>query len=89
MVADLIQQKRGDERKVIVPFNKDLLIRATDSFDYSLPEKATNLQKSIYSIRTNKLEIYDMRDLCLADQYEGLAGNKLGICKNRVGDFTR
>ena len=89
MVADLIQQKRGDERKVIVPFNKDLLIRATDSFDYSLPEKATNLQKAIYSIRTNKLEIYEMRDLCLADQYEGLPTNKLGICKNREGNFTR
>jgi hypothetical protein len=91
MVADLIQQKRGDERKVIVPFNKDLLIRATDSFDYSLPEKATNLQKAIYSTRTDKLEIYEMRDLCLVDKYAGTPPNQLGSCQNRgiSGSFTR
>ncbi len=91
MVAELIQQKRGDERKVIVPFNKDLLVRATDNFDYPLPQRATNLQKAIYSVRTDKLEIYEMRDLCLVDKYEGLPTNQLGSCNNRrtSGNFIR
>ncbi len=91
MVADLIQQKRGDPRKVIVPFNKDLLVRATDNFDYPLPQTATNLQKAIYSVRNDKLEIYEMRDLCLVDKYEGLSTNQLSSCNNRSksGRFTR
>jgi len=91
MVADLVQQKRGDKRKVIVPFNKDLLVRATDNFAYPLPQRATNLQKAIYSVRTDKLEIYEMRDLCLVDKYEGLPTNQLGSCNNRrtSGNFIR
>ncbi|MDJ0799979.1 MAG: hypothetical protein QNJ51_24760 [Calothrix sp. MO_167.B12] len=91
MVADLIQKKRSDDTKVIVPFNKDLLVRAIDTFDYPLPQRATNLQKAIYSVRTDKLEIYEMRDLCLVDKYEGLPTNQLSSCNNRrtSGNFIR
>jgi hypothetical protein len=67
LVADLIQKNREDGRKIITPFNKDLLVRATDYFPYPLPDNTTDLQEAIYSMRSNKLEIYEIRNLCLLD----------------------
>jgi hypothetical protein len=67
MVADIIQQKRADDRKIITPFNKDLLVRAIDYFPAPLSNNSSDLQKAIYSIRADKLEIYEIRNLCLLD----------------------
>lgn len=69
MVADLIQKKQVDGQKLITPFNKDLLVRAVDYFPYPLLANSTDLQKAIYSSRTDKLEIYEIRNLCLIDNY--------------------
>jgi peptidoglycan/LPS O-acetylase OafA/YrhL len=54
-------------KQIIIPFNKDILIRATDYYSYLLPEKASSLQQAIYDMRSNKLEIYEMRNICLLD----------------------
>ncbi|MBU7585996.1 MAG: hypothetical protein KAF91_24500 [Nostoc sp. TH1S01] len=69
MVADLVQTKRSDNRRKVTAFNKDLLVRAVDYFPYPLADNSTDLQKSIYSTRTDKLEIYEIRNLCLIDEY--------------------
>lgn len=82
MVADLIQKKRNDDRKRITTFNKDLLVRAVDYFPYPLPENSTDLQKAIYSNRNDKLEIYEIRNLCLIDEYNNLNENQLKQCEN-------
>ncbi|MDP5337514.1 MAG: hypothetical protein NWQ28_02935, partial [Nodularia sp. (in: cyanobacteria)] len=65
MVADLIQKKQDDDRKIVTPFNKDFLVRAVDYFPYPLANNTTNIQKAIYSNRADKLEIYEIRNLCL------------------------
>jgi hypothetical protein len=83
MVADLIQKKRNDERKRITAFNKDLLVRAVDYFPYPLAENSTDLQKAIYSNRTDRLEIYEIRNLCLIDEYNNLNENQLKECENQ------
>lgn len=67
IVADLIQQKHEDGRKIIIPFNKDILVRAIDYFPYPLAEQMTDLQRVIHSIRAEQLEIYEIRNLCLLD----------------------
>ncbi len=68
MVADLIQKNRVGDAKLITPFNKDLLVRATDYF-VNPQADGTVLQKAIYSTRADKLEIYEIRNLCLLDNY--------------------
>ncbi len=65
LVADLIEKIQG--REVIIPFNKDILVRATDYFSYVLTNKASSLQQAIYDMRSNKLEIYEIRNICLLD----------------------
>jgi hypothetical protein len=80
MVADLIQKKQSDERKVIIPFNKDLLVQAVDYFTPPLAEKSSDLQKAIYSIRADKLEIYEIRKLCLLDEKNNPARSQLKQC---------
>ena len=82
MVANLIHTKTNTNRKIITPFNKDLLIRAVDYFAYPQPESATDLQKAIYNIRADRLEIYEIRDLCLLDEYNKLDNNQLQYCQN-------
>ncbi|MBE9007617.1 hypothetical protein IQ259_21765 [Fortiea sp. LEGE XX443] len=82
MVADLIQIKRSDNRRKVTPFNKDLLVRAVDYFPYPLSENSTDLQKAIYSTRTDKLEIYEIRNLCLLDEYSSQE-DKTNQCLNR------
>ncbi|MGM3308012.1 hypothetical protein ACSQ6I_18890 [Anabaena sp. WFMT] len=83
MVADLIQKKRTDDRRTITPFNKDLLVRAVDYYPYPLPEISTNIQKAIYSNRAQKLEIYEIRNLCLIDNYSNLNQDQSNPCGNR------
>lgn len=68
MVADLIQKNRVGDAKLITPFNKDFLVRAADYFANPQTD-GTILQKAIYSIRADKLEIYEIRNLCLIDNY--------------------
>ncbi|MFN6537327.1 MAG: hypothetical protein RM021_013280 [Nostoc sp. EkiNYC01] len=91
MVADLIQKNRGDDRRVITPFNKDFLVRAADYFANPQVESSTDLQKAIYSVRTDRLEIYEIRDLCLLDNYNNLNEAQLKECKNqqRTDNFIR
>ncbi|MBD2436116.1 hypothetical protein [Nostoc sp. FACHB-110] len=90
MVADLIQTKRSDNRRRVTPFNKDLLVRAVDYFPYPLSENSTDLQKAIYNTRADKLEIYEIRNLCLLDEY-GNQTNQTIQCLNRKpsGNFLR
>lgn len=91
MVADLIQTKQDDDRKTVTPFNKDLLVRAVDYFPYPLANTSTNIQKAIYSNRADKLEIYEIRNLCLVEEYSNLSEDKSNPCVNpRNSDsFTR
>ena len=80
LVADLIQRKRGDGSKIITPFNKDLLVRATDYFSYPLPDQMTDLQGAIYAIRSSKMEIYEIRNLCLMDNYNNAPQERSNSC---------
>lgn len=91
MVADLIQKKRDSDRKVITPFNKDLLVRAVDYFPYPVEDTTSVLQKAIYSIRSERLEIYEIRNLCLLDNYNNLSPDKLQQCGSGIksDSFTR
>ncbi|MBD6616993.1 hypothetical protein FNW02_14425 [Komarekiella sp. 'clone 1'] len=84
MVADLIQKKQVNDSRVITPFNKDLLVRAVDYFANPQANNATTLQKAIYSIRTDKLEIYEIRNLCLLDEYNNLNEEQLKQCGTRT-----
>ncbi|MEH2164737.1 MAG: hypothetical protein V7K38_27700 [Nostoc sp.] len=89
MVADLIQKKRIGDTKLITPFNKDLLVRATDYFANPQADNSTILQKAIYSARADKLEIYEIRSLCLLDNYNNLNEESLKQCANRGSNFIR
>jgi len=90
MVANLIQKKHSDGRAIIIPFNKDLLVRAVDTFVYPLADTTTDLQKAIYSVRAEKMEIYEVRDLCLLDEYEKPNEEQFPICNQQrnSGSFT-
>ena len=91
MVADLIQTKKADGKKLIVPFNKDILVQAVDYFDYPQSELLTVLQKAIYAVRSERLEIYEMRNLCLIDKYDNLQGSNSNQCETeqKSGNFIR
>jgi hypothetical protein len=91
LVADLIQTKRADGKKLITPFNKDLLVQAVDYFDYPPSVNTTPLQKAIHSVRTDKLEIYEMRNLCLLDAYNNLNEAQSNECVTTPssGSFIR
>ena len=80
LVADLIQRKREDGSKIITPFNKDILVRATDYFSYPLPDQMTDLQGAIYAIRSSKMEIYEIRNLCLMDNYNNAPQERSNSC---------
>jgi hypothetical protein len=91
MVANLIQKRRSEDKKIIIPFNKDFLVSAVDTFVYPLTDAATDLQKAIYSVRNQKLEIYEVRNLCLLDKYEKPNSDEnFPICENPnySGSFT-
>ncbi|BAU08369.1 hypothetical protein [Fischerella sp. NIES-3754] len=91
LVADLIQTKKSDGRRIITPFNKDVLVQAVDYFPYPLDDTTSVLQKAIYGIRSEKLEIYEIRNLCLLDQYNNLSQEQLQQCgiKNTSDSFVR
>ncbi|MEO1430243.1 MAG: hypothetical protein AAFV71_14500 [Cyanobacteria bacterium J06633_8] len=82
MVANLVQ-KRGDENKIVTPFNKDIFVRAVDAFNYPVTVNLTDLQKAIYKTRSDKLEIYEIRELCLTDKYDNLTTEGFNRCQNR------
>ncbi|MBD2604900.1 hypothetical protein H6G81_10265 [Scytonema hofmannii FACHB-248] len=82
MVADLIQKKQADNRTIVTRFNKDLLVRAVDSFAYPQLDNTTVLQKAIYSVRADQLEIYEIRNLCLIDEYNN-QNPDVNVCGNR------
>ncbi|MEM6401394.1 MAG: hypothetical protein AAF757_14360 [Cyanobacteria bacterium P01_D01_bin.116] len=82
MVANLIQ-KRGSNNKIVTPFNKDIFVQAVDSFNYPVATNLTDLQKAIYTTRSDKLEIYEIRELCLTDKYDNLATDGFNRCQNR------
>ncbi|WP_427162202.1 hypothetical protein ACQFX9_11930 [Aliinostoc sp. HNIBRCY26] len=82
MVADLVQTKKVDGQKLITPFNKDLLVRAVDYFPSPLSSSSTDLQKAIYSSRADKLEIYEIRNLCLIDSYSNGNNEQANPCAN-------
>ncbi|ACC82635.1 hypothetical protein [Nostoc punctiforme] len=83
MVADLIQKNRVGGEKLVTPFNKDFLVRAVDYFGNPQADNGTDLQKAIYSVRTDKLEIYEIRNLCLLDGYNNLNEDNLKQCGAR------
>ncbi|MDH6059642.1 hypothetical protein NWP17_04170 [Chrysosporum bergii ANA360D] len=91
MVADLIQKKTDDDRKTVTPFNKDFLVRAVDYFPYPLPNTSTDIQKAIDSNRAHKLEIYEIRNLCLLNDYDHLSKDQGKLCDNqgRYQNFIR
>jgi hypothetical protein len=82
MVANLIQKKQSDGRRIITPFNKDFLVQAIDDFATPLTDNYSDLQKAIYNIRADKLEIYEIRDLCLLDGNNHRDRNQLNQCIN-------
>ena len=82
IVANLVQ-KRGSDNKIITPFNKDIFVQAVDSFDYPITQNLTDLQKAIYATRSDKLEIYEIRELCLTDKYDNLATDGFNRCRNQ------
>ena len=67
IVANLVQTRTSNNRQIITPFNKIFLLRSVDYFDYPQASSTTDLQRAIYDIRSDKLEIYEIRDLCLLD----------------------
>lgn len=80
IVANLIQTK-GSDRKVVIPFNKDVIVQTVDSFLHPLPQQTTDLQQAIYSVRADNLEIYEIHDLCLTDEYDKTAEQRWQRCK--------
>ncbi len=86
MVADLVQKKQSDNRTIITPFNKDLLVRSVDYFAYPQAEISTDVQKAIYNTRADKLEIYEIRNLCLIDEYNNLNLDKFKVCGYKKSD---
>jgi hypothetical protein len=86
MVANIVQFRPGDNRRTLTPFNKDFLVRAVDSFDHPLPKDITELQKAVYRVRAQRLEIYEILDLCLTDKYDSTPGNQLNRCS---GSFIK
>lgn len=91
MVADLIQTREDDDRRTITPFNKDVLVRAVDYFPYPLANTTTDIQQAISSNRAARLEIYEIRDLCLLEEYINLSPDSSNPCKNppRSESFIR
>ena len=91
MVADLIQKKQVDNRTIITAFNKDLLVRSVDYFAYPQADNTTDIQKAIYSVRADKLEIYEIRNLCLIDEYNNSNEDKSNVCgvRQRSDSFIK
>jgi hypothetical protein len=91
MVGNIVQVRRADNKKLLTPFNKDFLVRAVDSFEYPLPNNITPLQKAVYSVRAQNLEIYEVSDLCLNNAYDSSSDTSLQRCSSGINSssFTR
>jgi hypothetical protein len=91
MVANIVQVRRSDNKKLLTPFNKDFLVRAVDSFEHPLANSISPVQKAIYSVRDQKLEIYEVSDLCLTNPYDSSPQTRLQRCSDlpNSGSFTR
>ncbi|MBR8835123.1 MAG: hypothetical protein DSM106950_14090 [Stigonema ocellatum SAG 48.90 = DSM 106950] len=91
MVANLIQKKPSQNKQIIIPFNKDLIVIAVDNFVFPLTDTTTDLQKAIYNVRAEKMEISEIRDLCLLDEYERPNQQQFPFCENKQNSssFTR
>lgn len=87
MVANIVQTRRSDNKKLLTPFNKDFLVQAVDYYEYTSKKDITELQKAIYNVRSSKLEIYEISDLCIISPYE----NQTNSCSQNLntGSFTR
>lgn len=91
MVANIVQVRSTDNKKLLTPFNKDFLIRAVDSFEHPLANSMTPVQKAIYSVRAQKLEIYEVSDLCLTNPYDSSPEARLKRCSDlpNSSSFTK
>ena len=91
MVANIVQVRRSDNKKLLTPFNKDFLVRAVDSFEHPLANSISPVQKAIYSVRDQKLEIYEVSDLCLTNPYDSSPEGRLKRCSDlpNSSSFTR
>ncbi|WP_017314405.1 hypothetical protein [Mastigocladopsis repens] len=91
MVANIVQVRRSDNKKILTPFNKDFLVRSVDSFEHPLANSITPLQKAVYSVRSQKLEIYEVSNLCLTDAYDSSTETPLNRCSSGLNSnrFTR
>ncbi len=83
LVANIVQIRRADNKRVLIPFNKDFLVRTIDSFEHPLANtnNISDLQKAIYNLRAQKLEIYEINNLCLTDAYDNQnsQSNRCGV----------
>jgi hypothetical protein len=65
MVAHLLIFDPTHPQGLAVPFNKSLFVQAVEPATDPLPEISTSLQKAVYRLRENGLEITEIRDLDL------------------------
>jgi hypothetical protein len=65
MVAHLLIFDPTHPQGLAVPFNKSLFVQAVEPATDPLPEISTPLQKAVYRLRENGLEITEIRDLDL------------------------
>jgi hypothetical protein len=63
IVANLIVQDTRSPGGRAVPLNKSIFVQAVDNPPLPLSEVATPLQRTIFKIRSSRLEIYELRDL--------------------------
>ncbi|NMF65529.1 hypothetical protein [Brasilonema octagenarum] len=91
MVANIVQVRRTDNKKLLTPFNKDFLVRTVDSYGHPLSNGLTPLQKAVYSVRAQKLEIYEVSDFCLTNGYDSSSKSQSQRCGDVLnsGSFTR
>ncbi|MBF2063256.1 MAG: hypothetical protein IGS39_02310 [Calothrix sp. C42_A2020_038] len=91
LVANIVQLRRADNKKVLIPFNKDFLVRSVDAFEHPLENtnQITELQKTVYKLRERKLEIYEVNNLCLTDAYDNInsQSNRCGMLNSN--SFTQ
>ncbi|MGH2412545.1 MAG: hypothetical protein ACRDEA_02385 [Microcystaceae cyanobacterium] len=67
VVADLLIFDRTNPAGVALPLNKAFYLQAVAAPPSSLPEDATPLQKTVYSSRLSRLEVYQIEDLKVSE----------------------
>jgi hypothetical protein len=61
MIANLTIFDRGNNLGEVIPFNKEIFVRAVEAPES--PANITGLSAVIYQVRASGLEIYAIRDL--------------------------